>query len=52
MGLASTSTIGGSGGGGSVGKLTTTGASLGLGSSAQILELTQGLTSGKHFNDL
>jgi type VI secretion system secreted protein Hcp len=40
------------GGGGGAGKVTASGVALALGSSAQILELTDGVTSGKHFKDL
>jgi len=51
MGLSNGGSIGSSGGAGA-GKLVSSGAFLGLGSSAQILELTQGLASGQHFKDL
>ena len=51
MGLSNNGSIG-SGGGAGAGKLSATGAFLGLGSSAQLLELTQALTSGKHYKDL
>jgi len=51
MGLSSSATIGGSGGGGA-GKVSASDVVLALGSSAQILDLTDGVTSGQHFKFL
>jgi len=49
MSLANSGSLGGLGGGGGAGKASASDVSLLLGSSAQILDLTEGVTEGHHF---